>query len=131
MNTSAAVVSLFALVTLSGFMIGAMYLGGGTEALRRQARMIAALIGAVAVGLFVVLPIADAQFGSVPVALVLLAITLSLNVARSRRSGVSLTKPIPDATGRTSQRRLIVLVWLVLSVLLIGGTTVIAIVLRH
>jgi hypothetical protein len=131
LNTFTALVSLLVLAITSGVVIGAMYLGGGTEALRRQVPTIAAVIVGEATLLFVVLPVANAQFGVVPVALVLVVTTTVLGVAQSRRTGVSLTKPVTGPTGRTVEPRQIVLLWLGLSVLLIGGTVVIAIMLRQ
>jgi hypothetical protein len=131
LDTFTALSSILILVVVSGVVIGAMYLGGGAEAVRRQVPMIAAVIVGGAALLFIVLPRANAQFGAETVGLVLLVATLGLSVARSRRTGVSLTRPVTGPTGRTVQPRQMVLLWLGLSVILIVGVTVIAIALRQ
>ena len=114
-SPAVAAFGVFILICTMALVIGAMYLGGGTEAIRRQIPQLA-LMGVVFVGLLFAVPFLRSTLGDSAWNLALLGLNAGVVVAlflRARRGQGSLAAEQRRAAFRTPRFRRLLVVWIV------------------
>lgn len=112
-SPAVAAFGVFIVICTMALVIGAMYLGGGTEAIRRQIPQLV-LMGVVLVGLLFAVPFLRSTLGDSASNLALLGLNAGVVVAlflRARRGRGPLAAEQRRAAFRTPGFRRLVVVW--------------------